>query len=432
MFSRFAFADKRIVEQHLITIMDDNFLKNIPTVALRSSIDWILFLALIPILAAGLVTMYSFGDGARDCPQEQTMGEATDSGSLCEASTTGGTTHFSKQVVWILISFAVFFLCSFIDWRFLRRTNILFGLFLSCVALLTLLFLTGKIVKGAQSWFDFGSFSFQPVELVKLVLILILAKYFSRRHIEIAHIRHILVSAVYALVLFLLVLLQPDFGGALVIFSIWLGMVFLSGISKKHLFAVFLVAFLSGVMLWTSVFEPYQKQRLITFLNPLTDISGSGYNAYQSMIAVGSGELFGKGVGYGTQSRLQFLPEYETDFIFAAFAEEWGFGGVLILFIFYGVIIWRILLNSLHGLSNFEILYGLGLCIFIVSHFIIHVGMNLGLLPVTGLSLPFMSYGGTYMVTLFLGLGILMGMRRYRRTAHKEEMQNEFVGVVTE
>jgi len=294
---------------------------------------------------------------------------------------------------------------------------------------LLLLFLLGKIVKGAQSWFDLGVLSFQPVELVKLILILVLAKYFSRRHIEIAHIRHIVVSGVYALILFLLVLLQPDFGGALVIFAIWLGMVLLSGISKRHLLAVFLVAVVSGTVLWTSVFEEYQKQRLITFLNPLTDISGSGYNAYQSMIAVGSGELLGKGVGYGTQSRLQFLPEYQTDFIFAAFAEEWGFIGVVILFSLYGIVIWRILINALHGLSNFEILYGLGLAILIVSQFLIHVGMNLGMLPITGLSLPFMSYGGTYMVTLFLGLGILMGMRRYRRAAHKEEGQNEFVGI---
>ena len=150
------------------------------------------------------------------------------------------------------------------------------------------------------------------------------------------------------------------------------------------------------------------------------------------MIAVGSGQLLGKGVGLGSQSRLQFLPEYETDFIFAAFAEEWGFIGVVVLCLCYAIVIWRILQNSMYGLSNFEILYGLGLAVCIMSHFIIHVGMNIGLLPVTGIPLPFMSYGGTNMLVLFTGLGVLMGMRRYRRAAHKESMQNEFLGVTSE
>jgi len=395
-------------------------------ISVPRSIDWLLFLVLIPILGAGLITMYSFAP-EKPCASAPSEAVAEDAGVSCESA--GGGRFFEKQLIWIAFSFLLFFAGSFVDWRFLRRSDVLFGLFLFGAAMLMLLFVTGKVVKGAQSWFDLGFFSLQPVEPIKLVLILILAKYFSRRHIEIRHIRHILVSGAYALVIFVLVLLQPDFGGAIVIFLIWLGMVLLSGISKKHLLAVFLIGALSGVFLWTNVFKDYQKQRLITFLHPLTDIRGSGYNAYQSMIAVGSGEIFGKGVGYGTQSRLQFLPEYETDFIFAAYAEEWGFVGVFILFCLYGILIWRILLSAMYGQSNFEILYGLGLSIFIMGQFIIHVGMNLGLLPVTGITLPFMSYGGTHMATLFLGLGILMGMRRYRRAAHKEMVQNEFVGI---
>ena len=159
-----------------------------------------------------------------------------------------------------------------------------------------------------------------------------MAKYFSRRHIEIANLRHILISGFYAFVLFLLVFLQPDFGSAIIIFIIWLSMVLFSGISKKHLLAVFLIGILAFGSLWFFVFKDYQKTRIISFLNPLTDISGAGYNAYQSMIAVGSGQILGKGVGLGSQSKLQFLPEYETDFIFAAFSEEWGFVGVLIIF----------------------------------------------------------------------------------------------------
>ncbi|MDO8619728.1 MAG: FtsW/RodA/SpoVE family cell cycle protein [bacterium] len=406
--------------------------KPISSLASSRSVDWLLVLALVPIMAAGFVTIYSFKQETAPCYVSTLEAPLIGSAEECSGEAVASSnTLFFKQLVWLCISLAVFFAGSFIDWRFLRRSDILFALFLGGCGLLLILFLFGTI-RGIHGWFDFGVFSVQPVEPIKLVLILVLAKYFSRRHIEIAHIRHILVSGFYAFILFILVLLQPDFGGALVIACIWFGMVMLSGISKKHLLAVFLIGALSGLFLWAYVFKDYQKQRLITFIHPLTDIRGTGYNAYQSMIAVGSGGLLGKGVGLGSQSRLQFLPEYETDFIFAAFAEEWGFVGVVLLSLCYALVIWRILRNALLGLSNFEILYGLGLAILIISHFLIHVGMNVGLLPVTGITLPFMSYGGTNMLTLFGGLGILMGMRRYRRTVHKEATQNEFVGVTAE
>lgn len=357
------------------------------------SIDWVLFFAVLPIVAAGLVTMNSF---------------------------TGEGGFFEKQLIWSFVSLGVFFLFSFIDWRFLRRTDVIVVLFLiSCSLLVALLFL-GETVKGAQSWFDFGFFSFQPSDPVKLVVILILAKYFSRRHIEIAHIRHILVSGAYAFFIFFLVFLQPDFGSAMIIFLLWFGMVLVSGISKKHLLLVFAIGVVSFAALWFYVFEDYQKQRIMTFVNPLADVRGAGYNANQSMIAVGSGQLLGKGVGYGTQSRLSFLPEYETDFIFAAFAEEWGFTGVSIIFFLYGVLIWRILRSALYGATNFETLFGVGVAILFMSHFAIHIGMNIGLLPVTGTTVPFMSYGGTNLLSSFAALGILMGMRKYKRDARPD------------
>ena len=181
-------------------------------------------------------------------------------------------------------------------------------------------------------------------------------------------------------------------------------------------------------LLWSFGFKEYQKDRIRNFMNPLADIHGAGYNAYQSTIAVGSGGVLGKGLGYGTQSRLKFLPEYQTDFIFAAFAEEWGFVGVLILFSLFGVIIWRIILHASRGATNFEILYGAGVAIFFIVHITVNVGMNIHLLPVTGTPLPLMSYGGTHLVTEFLALGILMSMRRYSRPVHKDVAKNEFVG----
>jgi rod shape determining protein RodA len=151
----------------------------------------------------------------------------------------------------------------------------------------------------------------------------------------------------------------------------------------------------------------------MTFLDPLADIQGSGYNAYQSTVAVGSGQIFGRGIGYGTQSKLLYLPEYETDFIFAAFAEEWGLLGVLILFLFFTVVIVRLLKHAISGASNFEKLFATGVTIFLLTHFFIHVGINIGLLPVTGTTIPFLSYGGSHLVTEFAALGMVMAMRRY-------------------
>ncbi|MCK5021731.1 MAG: rod shape-determining protein RodA [Candidatus Pacebacteria bacterium] len=369
---------------------------------LRLNIDWLLFFSTIPLVLAGLITMNSF---------------------------VGENYFFEKQIIWLTISIIVFFVFSYFDFRFLRKTGVLIILFSFFVTLLSFLFIIGGIFQGAQSWFNFGFFAFQPSDLVKIVLILLLAKYFSKRHIEIANVRHILVSGFYAFVFFILVLLQPDFGSAIIIFLIWLGMVLVSGISKKHLLIVFLGGVLAFTGLWFNVFQDYQKQRIMTFIHPMADIQGAGYNAYQSTIAVGSGQVLGKGVGFGTQSRLQFLPEYETDFIFAAFAEEWGFVGVLLLFIFFGIIIWRILANAMKGSTNFEVLFGLGLAIMLISQFSIHVGMNIGLLPVTGITIPFMSYGGSHLVAEYMALGILMGMRKYAQVAHRDDLKNEFLGL---
>jgi rod shape determining protein RodA len=368
----------------------------------RFSIDWILFFSLIPILAAGLVTMSSFGEKSA---------------------------YFDRQLIWIAIAFILFFSLQFIDFRFFKRTSVLISLFAAMCVILLLLFALGHISKGAQSWFRVGFFSIEPSDPAQIVVILILAKYFSRRHVEIRNIRHIITSALYAFIICFLILIQPDFGGAIIIFFIWFGMVLVSGISRKHVFAVLMLGLIVFIGLWGYVLKPYQKDRIKTFVNPLADIHGAGYNAYQSTIAIGSGQLLGKGVGYGTQSKLNFLPEYRTDFIFAAFAEEWGFIGVILLFGLYGLVLWRILVNATYGATNFEILYGLGVVIFLATHFIINVGMNIGLLPVTGVTIPFMSYGGSHLVTEFVALGILMGMRRYRRDTHKETIKNEFLDI---
>lgn len=366
------------------------------------SIDWLLLGAIIPIIFAGLFTMSSFSDS---------------------------NIFFNRQIIWIGISLCTFFFLSTIDFKFLRKTQVVFGLYLAIIFVLLLLFLVGATVKGAQGWFSFGAFSIQPSEFAKLALILLLAKYFSRRHIEIKNLRHIIVSGVYAGIIFVLVALQPDFGSALIVFAIWFGMVLVSGISKKHLLLVFTLVVLTVGFLWNFVFYEYQKQRIMTFIHPLEDIRGAGYNAYQSTITVGSGQILGKGLGYGTQSRLKFLPEYQTDFIFAAYAEEWGFVGVIVLFGLYILVLWRILNTAMNGATNFEVLFGVGLAIMFVAHLIVHIGMNVGIMPVTGITIPFMSYGGSHLLVTFIALGILQSMRRYSSSVHKDLMKNEFLGV---
>ena len=368
----------------------------------KASIDWVLLSTSFAIVFFGLITMNAF------------MGE---------------NLFFEKQLISFMVAIVVFFLSTRIDTDILKRTNVLVTLFIIMSTLLIVLFGLGHVAKGAQSWFKVGLFAFQPADAMKLLLILILAKYFSRRHVEIAHYRHIVVSGVYAFIPFILVLLQPDFGSAMIIFFIWFGMILVSGVSKKHLALVFLVGAVAFGGLWVEVLKPYQKARVLTFLNPLSDIRGAGYNAYQSTIAVGSGQIIGKGVGYGTQSRLRFLPEYQTDFIFAAFAEEWGFVGVVILFILFAIIIWRILTIALLGATNFEMLYGAGVAIFILSHFIVNIGMTIGLLPVTGVTVPFMSFGGSHLLIEFTALGLLVSMKKSARTIHRSVLSHEFLGV---
>lgn len=365
-------------------------------------IDWILFFSALMVSFFGLLTMSSF--------------ESVDP-------------FAEKQIVWLVISVCSFFILSLFDYRFLNKTKIVLMLFIISIILLLTLFVLGHTAKGALSWFKFGDMSFQPAEPIKIVLIILLAKYFSRRHVEIANFKHIFVSGLYALSIFGLLFLQPDFGSALVVFFIWFGMVMLSGISKKHLLFVFICGVITFSGLWFYGLKDYQKNRIINFIHPLSDIRGSGYNAYQSTIAIGSGQILGKGVGYGTQSKLKFLPEYRSDFIFSAYAEEWGLVGVAILFFLFGIFIWRIIANAYYGVTNFEILFGLGLAVLFFSHFFINVGMSLGITPITGITFPLMSYGGTNLLASYSALGILMGMRKYRRDAHKDTIKNEFLGL---
>lgn len=352
-------------------------------------ISAIFFLSLL-----GLSTMYTFG---------------------------GDNSYFDRQTIWIAIAVIAFVLGTIPDYRFLRTGNTAFFLYVIVIIMLGFVLVLGATVKGAQTHFRLFAFSLQPSDPAKLILIALLAKYFSKRHEHIGDFRHIIISGAYAFVLFVLVFVQPDLGSGTILFLIWFGMVLVAGIKFRHLALVITVIALTFTMLWNFGFHEYQKARIRNFIHPLADIRGTGYNAYQSMIAVGSGQIWGKGVGYGTQSKLQFLPEFETDFIFASFAEEWGLVGSLMLFGLFGVVIWRLLYHATRGATNFERLFATGVAIYFTSQFLVHVGMNIGLMPVTGTTVPFLSYGGSHLLTEYLAVGMVIAMGKYTKTHYTSD-----------
>jgi rod shape determining protein RodA len=369
--------------------------------SLFRKVDWWIVGSLIPLFGLSLATMSSFSDI--------------------------GTTLMTRQFIWILISLTAFFVISLMDLSFLKQSKILMFIYGFGVSLLVALIFFGTKLNGATSWLDFGVFSFQPSDLMKLFLILILSKYLARRHIEIRSMKHVIITGMYFIIPFVLIFLQPDFGSAIILFFIWFGMILVAGISKKHLLLLFTIGMALFMVMWVFVFKEYQKNRIRTFVDPLSDIQGTGYNAYQSTIAVGSGQFIGKGVGYGTQSRLHFLPEYETDFIYAAISEEWGFVGSVLVLILFGIILIRILVIASSFNSNFELLFAVGLVMYLMSHIIINIGMNIGVMPVTGVTLPFVSYGGSHLLIECMALGILMSFRKQSRSVYKDDSPDVFL-----
>ncbi|MBU6388817.1 FtsW/RodA/SpoVE family cell cycle protein [Patescibacteria group bacterium] len=365
------------------------------------SFDWTLLLPALTLSLVGILTMSTFGVGASLAP---------------------------RQMLWLAVALSIYLVLSTLDMRFLRRTPVVMALYVFSFILLGLVLLLVHPVMGARAWFSLGPISFQPADLAKLALIALLAKYLSRRHVEIGDFRHIIVSGAYALTLTLLILVEPDMGNAIIFGTLWLGMMLISGISKKHLAVLGLLALVVASALWFEGLKPYQRERIVSFVNPASDIHGSGYNAYQAKIAVGSGEIFGKGVGYGTQSKLRFLPEYQTDFIFAAFAEEWGFVGVVLLLALYALLFTRLAQIARESATNFDAFFTLGVLILFASHVAIHTSISLGLLPVTGTTIPFMSSGGSHLVLEFAALGIVTSLARSGRGATRDISANEYLG----
>ena len=312
---------------------------------------------------------------------------------------------FKKQLVFILIGVALFLVFSFIDYKIFNTYSYWFYLF-SLFLLVGVLFF-GEVIRGTKGWFVFGGLQFQPVEMAKVALIIVLARFFSKKAYEIKKFQFIILSGILLAPSLFLVLLQPDLGSAIVLFVLWFGMLLVSGIKKKHLLILMLILVLVFVLAWFFGFKDYQKARLATFLNPSSDPLGIGYNVIQSTIAVGSGKLLGQGVSHGSQTQLQFLPEAHTDFIFASLAEAFGFLGVSLVLFFYGLFFYRIIRRLKKVRDDFATFLVLGVLVYFIAQIFSNISMNLSLAPVIGLPLPLLSYGGSSLVISLIMLGIV-------------------------
>ena len=297
-----------------------------------------------------------------------------------------------------------------LDYRVYRNwTGALYVITL--VALVAVLFL-GQEVRGTHAWFDLGPFRLQPSEFAKVVLVLALAKYFSDHRTELYQLKHFLISFLYVLIPVGLVLLEPDLGTAVILVLLWAGYALTVGMRRWH-FVAFGVAFiLVSLLAWQFLLKDYQKDRITTFLQPIENCQTlASYNVCQSYIAIGSGGVTGRGFGQGTQSQLNFLPEKHTDFIFAVVAEELGFVGVVVTLGLFALLFGAIFRTSQQAADNFGLFVALGVGLLILIQTVVNLGANLGVLPVTGVTLPLVSYGGSSLVATLAMLGLVLSVR---------------------
>lgn len=318
-----------------------------------------------------------------------------------------------KQIIFLLLGLTIMTLFSFFNYRYLKNYSLpVLALYFLSLFLLALTFFSTS-VRATNSWLFLGNITIEPAELTKLCLIILMAKYFSQKHVNIYQFRHIVAAGLYFVIPAALMLKQPDLGSAIILSLIWASLLIAAGINRKHFMILFVITAVIASTGWALVLKPYQKVRVVSFLDQNRDPLGSGYNLIQSKIAIGSGSWLGNGLGKGSQANLGFLPEPYNDFIFAAFMEQFGIAGAAVLFTLIMTLVYRILMIGLAATANFGKLFSVGMAVFIFSHVFVSVGVNIGLLPVTGLPFPFLSSGGSNLISIMAGLGILQSIKRY-------------------
>lgn len=355
----------------------------------RIHLDAPLLLALIAISAVSLVTVYS------------ASGE--------------NLAMMERQAIRIGAAFAAMFVIAQIPLETIRRWSL--PIFSVGIVLLLAVLLVGESSKGAQRWLNLGVATIQPSEIMKLAVPMTIAWFISEQGLP-PSMRRLAGAFILLMIPVLMIAKQPDLGTSLLIACSGIFVLFLAGMSWKLIgfFAVAIGSFTP--ILWIFLMHDYQRQRVLTFLNPERDPLGAGYQIIQSKIAIGSGGVEGKGWLHGTQSQLEFLPERHTDFIFSVFSEEFGLVGVIALFLLYGFIIFRGMVIALRAQRVYQKLLAGSLTLTFFVYVMVNVGMVSGLLPVVGVPLPLVSYGGTSMVTLFASFGLLMGIATNRRLVH--------------
>ncbi len=321
---------------------------------------------------------------------------------------------FQRALMWTGIGLVVFLVMTIFDYRWLK--TLAWPLYVVNVGLLVMTLAIGSGVGGSARWVEFGPFTFQFSELAKILMIIVLATYLGNREGRLDSLGAILGACLLMVPPLILVMMQPDLGTSLVLASILAGMLFMSGASLRWLLVGALGVIAAVPIAWAYVLRDYQKDRILSFLNPAADTQGSGWQVLQSQTTVGSGGLLGTGLTNGAQARGGFLPVQESDFVFAVLAQELGFLGTLVVFLLFTALLWRILACAWRSRDPFGTLFGAGLASAILFQVFVNVGMVIGITPVTGIPLPFISHGGASLISLAIGLGVIqsINLRQHR------------------
>lgn len=361
-------------------------------------IDWVLLLAATLLLGVGLAVLYSISMANPD---------------------TEGLSIFWRQVIFVAMGTGAMFFFAFSNYQSLKSQST--AVYFATLLVLLLVLIFGRNIRGTSGWIGIGSFHIQPVELAKLSLIIFLASFISQKKMELGETGRLVASFILCGVMIFLVIKQPDFGSAMVLTGILLGMTLVSGVSAQKLVIIFSAGLIIATASWFNM-QPYQKDRILNLIKPgSTDLRGAGYNVNQSMIAVGSGGLVGKGIGHGSQSQLNFLPEKHTDFIFASIAEELGLLGSLFVIGLYGIMFYRMRLIAMSAPDNFGFLVAIGIMLMFFVQVWENIGMNIGIMPVTGIPLPLLSYGGSSLIVVMASIGILSSISSRKETLISRE-----------
>ncbi len=315
-----------------------------------------------------------------------------------------GLTFFSRQALALGIGFVGLVIFSRVHITFYEAHAKFF--YLTALLLLVAVLFFGVTVRGTTGWFRILGFSFQPAEFAKIALIIFLAWRIDRQARQFQRWQFLLVMTILAGLLAGLIMLHPDLGSGMVLVGVWFGIMLLAGIPKRYTLGLIALGIVVSISAWMFFLQPYQKDRILTFLDPERDPLGAGYNVTQSIIAIGAGGIFGRGLGFGSQSQLHFLPEAQTDFIFSVIGEELGFIGTCLVLALYGLLLFRLGLIAYRARGEFSSYITLGIALIFLLQVVINVGAAIGLLPVTGVTLPLVSYGGSSLIANFLLIGI--------------------------